>query len=87
MRPGCDQEMCPYWDGHGCPCEVFDISPEARDAERVRCGFPSLLNTDEDEDDPADLPPGYGPCGVCGIEGLLTNEDLCHDCDEETADV
>ena len=21
----CDQEMCPMWDGHGCPCAQFDI--------------------------------------------------------------
>lgn len=23
----CGQEMCPMWDGHGCPCEVFDLDP------------------------------------------------------------
>lgn len=21
----CEAEMCPYWDGHGCPCEEFGI--------------------------------------------------------------
>lgn len=24
----CDQELCPFWDGHGCPCVQLDI-PEA----------------------------------------------------------
>lgn len=21
----CDQEMCPMWDGDGCPCNTFDL--------------------------------------------------------------
>jgi hypothetical protein len=21
----CDMEMCPLWDGHGCPCDQFDL--------------------------------------------------------------
>lgn len=21
----CEQEMCPNWDGHTCPCETFDL--------------------------------------------------------------
>ena len=21
----CDQEMCPMWDGEGCPCAAFGI--------------------------------------------------------------
>jgi hypothetical protein len=21
----CDQEMCPMWDGDGCPCDTFDL--------------------------------------------------------------
>ena len=29
----CDQEMCPYWDGHGCPCEAFGIDPPGPDAD------------------------------------------------------
>ena len=28
---GCEQEMCPNWDGWGCPCDVLDLDkPEAR---------------------------------------------------------
>jgi hypothetical protein len=22
---GCEQELCPNWDGWGCPCDLFDI--------------------------------------------------------------
>lgn len=21
----CDQEMCPMWDGEGCPCDTFGL--------------------------------------------------------------
>ena len=21
----CDQELCPNWDGHSCPCQLFGI--------------------------------------------------------------
>jgi hypothetical protein len=21
----CDQEMCPMWDGDGCPCDLFGL--------------------------------------------------------------
>ena len=21
----CDAEMCPMWDGEGCPCATFDL--------------------------------------------------------------
>lgn len=21
----CDQEMCPMWDGDGCPCDTFEL--------------------------------------------------------------
>jgi hypothetical protein len=24
----CDQEMCPMWDGDGCPCNTFDLDPD-----------------------------------------------------------
>lgn len=28
---GCTQEMCPNWDGWGCPCDVLDLErPEKR---------------------------------------------------------
>jgi hypothetical protein len=23
----CEQEMCPMWDGDGCPCAAFDLDP------------------------------------------------------------
>lgn len=35
----CDQEMCPYWDGEGCPCDVFDIDPPGPGADPF--GLPS----------------------------------------------
>lgn len=25
MSARCDQEMCPMWDGHGCPCATFGL--------------------------------------------------------------
>lgn len=25
MSRDCDQEMCPMWDGEGCPCDLFDL--------------------------------------------------------------
>ena len=25
----CDQEMCPMWDGDGCPCERFGLDRDA----------------------------------------------------------
>ena len=35
----CEQEMCPNWDGWGCPCEVLDIDkPETRRCPE--CGWP-----------------------------------------------
>lgn len=24
-RSGCNQEMCPMWDGHSCPCATFGL--------------------------------------------------------------
>lgn len=27
----CPQEMCPYWGGDGCVCDVLDIDQEERD--------------------------------------------------------
>lgn len=33
MSNRCDQEMCPYWDGHGCPCEAFGIDPPGAGAD------------------------------------------------------
>lgn len=26
---GCEQEMCPNWDGWGCPCDVLDLDKPA----------------------------------------------------------
>ncbi len=28
MDRRCEQEMCPMWDGHGCPCVVFGLDPD-----------------------------------------------------------
>lgn len=25
MANRCDQEMCPMWDGDGCPCATFNL--------------------------------------------------------------
>jgi len=25
MSRGCDQELCPMWDGDGCPCDRFGL--------------------------------------------------------------
>ena len=36
MSERCDAEMCPFWTGHGCACDVLDIDEEERDAERKR---------------------------------------------------
>lgn len=31
MASECEQEMCPNWDGWGCPCDVLDLpKPEPR---------------------------------------------------------
>ncbi|QFU87858.1 hypothetical protein [Amycolatopsis sp. YIM 10] len=27
MTARCNAELCPYWDGDGCPCARFDIDP------------------------------------------------------------
>lgn len=24
----CRAEVCPMWDGHGCPCDTFDLDPD-----------------------------------------------------------
>jgi len=24
----CEAEMCPMWDGDGCPCELFGFDPD-----------------------------------------------------------
>lgn len=24
----CDAEMCPMWDGEGCPCAAFGLDPD-----------------------------------------------------------
>jgi hypothetical protein len=24
----CDAEMCPMWDGEGCPCETFGLDKD-----------------------------------------------------------
>lgn len=31
----CEQEMCPNWDGFGCPCDVLDLEKPRRCPE---CG-------------------------------------------------
>lgn len=38
----CDQEMCPFWDGDGCPCRVLDISDEERAQQRRAMGIEPL---------------------------------------------
>lgn len=25
MARDCDQELCPMWDVHGCPCDTFGL--------------------------------------------------------------
>lgn len=27
----CEQELCPFWDGHSCPCNVFGVGPYEED--------------------------------------------------------
>ena len=39
----CDAEMCPYWTGQGCICEVFDLHYPAR--------LPIEEEEEEEEDD------------------------------------
>jgi hypothetical protein len=37
---GCDQELCPFWDGGGgCPCEVLDITDDERARAKREAGL------------------------------------------------
>jgi hypothetical protein len=31
----CDQEMCPMWDGDGCPCDTFGLDRDELPAHGV----------------------------------------------------
>lgn len=31
----CDQEMCPMWDGEGCPCDLFDLDRDNLPADGI----------------------------------------------------
>ena len=35
----CEQEMCPFWDGEGCPCSLLGMEEEDREAVRERMGI------------------------------------------------
>lgn len=35
MSTRCEQEMCPMWDGDGCPCARFGFDPEDLPTEGV----------------------------------------------------
>lgn len=35
----CEQEMCPFWDGDGCPCRVLDIDEETREQQKRALGI------------------------------------------------
>lgn len=42
----CDQEMCPIWDGHTCPCETYGLD---RDDLPTDGTFTTVVpNNDED---------------------------------------
>lgn len=28
MGRRCEQELCPMWDGDGCPCAAFGLDPD-----------------------------------------------------------
>ena len=34
----CEQEMCPNWDGWGCPCDVLHIEKPAPKPQCPECG-------------------------------------------------
>lgn len=38
MSGRCDAELCQYWTGHGCACDVLDIEPDRPDC--MNCGQP-----------------------------------------------
>lgn len=33
----CDQELCPNWDGHSCPCQLFGIGKFGVELEERYC--------------------------------------------------
>ena len=45
----CEQEMCPNWDGHGCPCDLLDIPKPDRMCSH--CLTP-ISSTDDDPCEP-----------------------------------
>lgn len=38
MSANCGQEMCPYWTGQGCACEVMSIDRPCSACEFNDCG-------------------------------------------------
>jgi ribosomal protein S27AE len=50
----CEQEMCPNWDGWGCPCDVLDIAKPGR-LDCPECGSPAVHDAWD----------GWS-CGLCG---------------------
>lgn len=39
----CDQELCPNWDGHSCPCQLFGIGKFGDDKKRAATLAATLL--------------------------------------------
>lgn len=39
MSDGCDQEMCPFWTGSGCACDVLEIDEHERARARDLLGL------------------------------------------------
>ncbi|WP_174250009.1 hypothetical protein [Pimelobacter simplex] len=46
MAERCDQEMCPMWDGDGCPCVTFDLDRD----DLPMSGFFSVTTEEGDDD-------------------------------------
>lgn len=48
----CDQEMCPMWDGHTCPCETFGLDRDDMPTHGVFIvDVPNEFDTDEQKED------------------------------------
>lgn len=46
----CAAELCPMWDGHGCPCETFGLDPDNPPTDGVFTIEIPQESTDDDDD-------------------------------------
>lgn len=45
----CAAEVCPMWNGHGCPCEAFGLDPDNPPTDGVFTIEIPQENTDDDD--------------------------------------